>query len=66
MRDALQYLNEKAQAQEDQRRAEFQRERIRELLDLAQIGKQLLDALVKDAKVDGTPLMKVLLGGNEK
>ncbi len=66
MRDALQYVDEKARAQEDQQRAEFQRERIRELLDLAQIGKQLLDALVKDAKVDGTPLMKVLLGGNEK
>jgi len=33
---------------------------------LAQIGRQLLDTLVKDAKVDGTPLMEVLLGGNEK
>jgi len=66
MRDALQYVNEKVRAKEDQQRAKFQRERIRELLDLAQIGKQLLDALVKDAKVDGTPLMKVLLGGNDK
>ncbi|MDH3625186.1 MAG: hypothetical protein OES69_09465 [Myxococcales bacterium] len=66
MRDALQYVNDKAEAQKDESRAEFQRERIRELLDLAQIGKQLLDALVRDAKVDGTPLMKVLLGGNEK
>jgi len=66
MRDALQHVNEKALASADRSRAEFQRERIRELLDLAQIGKQLLDALVKDAKVDGTPLMKVLLGGSEK
>lgn len=66
MRDAVQYANDKAQAPENQQRAEFQKERIRELLDLAQIGKQLLDALIKDAKVDGTPLLKILLGGNDK
>lgn len=66
MRDALQFVNERAETEKDRSRAEFQRQRIRELLDLAQIGKQLLDALVKNAKVDGTPLMKVLLGGNEK
>ncbi|MEM8607207.1 MAG: hypothetical protein AAGF92_08880 [Myxococcota bacterium] len=66
MRDALQYVGDKAEDAETKARADFQRERIRELLDLAQIGKQLLDALVKDAKVDGTPLMKVLLGGNER
>ncbi|MEM7434548.1 MAG: hypothetical protein AAF436_05300 [Myxococcota bacterium] len=66
MRDALQYVGDKREAPEARSRADFQRERIRELLDLAQIGKQLLDALVKDAKVDGTPLMKVLLGGNDR
>ena len=66
MRDAIQHVNDRALDASERPRAEFQRERIRELLDLAQIGKQLLDALVKDAKVDGTPLLKVLLGGNNK
>ncbi|MEM7137323.1 MAG: hypothetical protein AAF500_12125 [Myxococcota bacterium] len=66
MRDALRYVGDKREIAEARSRADFQRERIRELLDLAQIGKQLLDALVKDAKVDGTPLMKVLLGGNDR
>ena len=66
MRDAMQIVDAKARAPEDRARAEFQRHRIRELLDLAQIGKQLLDALVRDAKVDGTPLMKVLLGADDR
>jgi hypothetical protein len=35
-------------------------------LDLARLGKQLLDALIKDAKVDGSPLMSVLLGQSDK
>lgn len=39
---------------------------MRELLDLARFGKQLLDTLIKDAKVDGSPLMNVLLGGSGK
>jgi len=66
MRDALAHVEQRARTADTTARAEFQRERIRELLDLAQIGRQLLDALVKDAKVDGTPLMKVLLGGHDK
>ena len=65
MRDAIAHVDGRARVPADRARADFQRERIRELLDLAQIGKQLLDALVKDAKVDGTPLMKVLLGGSD-
>lgn len=66
MEDAIQFLKDKAKDPEDRGRAEFQGERIRELLDLARLGKQLLDALVKDAKVDGSPLMNVLLGGTDK
>ena len=66
MEDAVQFLKEKAKQPEDRGRAQFQEERIRELLDLARLGKQLLDALVKDAKVDGSPLMNVLLGGADK
>jgi transcription elongation GreA/GreB family factor len=66
MEDAIQFLNDKAENPEERARARFQEERIRELLELARLGKQLLDALVKDAKVDGSPLMNVLLGGSEK
>jgi len=66
MEDAIRFLNDKAKEPEDRRRAQLQEERIRELLDLARLGKQLLDALIKDAKVDGSPLMNVLLGGREK
>ncbi|MFW2390482.1 MAG: GbsR/MarR family transcriptional regulator [Polyangiales bacterium] len=66
MEDAIQFLKDKANEPEDRSRARFQQERIHELLDLARLGKQLLDALIKDAKVDGSPLMNVLLGGTEK
>jgi len=64
MEDAIRFLNDKAKEPGERARAQFQEERIRELLDLARLGKQLLDALIKDAKVDGSPLMKVLLGGS--
>lgn len=66
MEDAIRFLKDKAQEPEQRARAQFQEERIRELLDLARLGKQLLDALIRDAKVDGSPLMNVLLGGAEK
>ena len=64
MEDAIQFLKDKAKDPESKGRAQFQEERVRELLDLARFGKQLLDALIKDAKVDGSPLMSVLLGGS--
>ncbi|MBT8452623.1 MAG: ArsR family transcriptional regulator [Deltaproteobacteria bacterium] len=66
MEDAIEFLSAKAKHPDDRDRAQFQEERIRELLDLARLGKQLLDALVKDAKVDGSPLRNVLLGGSDK
>jgi DNA-binding transcriptional regulator GbsR (MarR family) len=43
-------------------RAELQRERIGHLLELAKLGKRLLDMLLSTAKVDAEPLMKFLLG----
>lgn len=43
-------------------RAELQHERISQLLDLARLGKRLLDALVSTAKVDAEPLVRFLLG----
>ena len=66
MEDAIEFLSAKAKDPDDRDRAQFQEERIRELLDLARLGKQLLDALVKDAKVDGSPLRNVLLGASDK
>ena len=43
-------------------RAELQYERITHLLELARLGKRLLDMLLSTAKVDAEPLMKFLLG----
>ena len=67
MEDAIQFLKAKKKEEPESRaRAEFQEARVRELLDLARFGKQLLDTLIKDAKVDGSPLMSVLLGTSNK
>jgi DNA-binding transcriptional regulator GbsR (MarR family) len=44
-------------------RAELQRERIGQLLELAKLGKRLLDALISTAKLDAEPLVRFLLGG---
>jgi DNA-binding transcriptional regulator GbsR (MarR family) len=43
-------------------RAELQHERISQLLELAKLGRRLLDALVSTAKVDAEPLVRFLLG----
>jgi DNA-binding transcriptional regulator GbsR (MarR family) len=43
-------------------RADLQHERISQLLELARLGKRLLDALVSTAKVDAEPLVRFLLG----
>jgi HTH-type transcriptional regulator, glycine betaine synthesis regulator len=43
-------------------RAELQRERIRQLLELAKLGQSLLDALLSTAKLDAGPLVRLLLG----
>ncbi|HET6417566.1 MAG TPA: hypothetical protein VFG22_14815 [Polyangiales bacterium] len=66
MEDAIRFVKDKAKEPQERARAQFQEARIRELLDLARLGKQLIDALIKDAKVDGSPLMSVLLGEAEK
>ncbi len=42
-------------------RAELQYDRIGQLLELARLGKRLLDGLVATAKVDAEPLMRFLL-----
>jgi len=43
-------------------RADLQHQRISQLLDLARLGKRLIDALVSTAKVDAEPLVRFLLG----
>jgi DNA-binding transcriptional regulator GbsR (MarR family) len=43
-------------------KAELQYERISQLLELARLGRRLLDALVSTAKVDAEPLVRFLLG----
>jgi DNA-binding transcriptional regulator GbsR (MarR family) len=43
-------------------RAELQYERIGQLLELARLGRRLLEGLVTTAKVDAEPLMRFLLG----
>ena len=66
MQEAIEYAQRKAAASDHRSRAEFQEQRIRELLELARLGRELLDSLVKDARVDGSALMKVLLGGSRQ
>jgi DNA-binding transcriptional regulator GbsR (MarR family) len=58
-------LLEKMRASPDPKtraRAELQHERITNLLELARLGKRLLDMLLATAKVDAEPLMRFLLG----
>jgi hypothetical protein len=42
-------------------RAELQHERIEQLLELAKLGKRLLDTLLTTAKLDAEPLVRFLL-----
>lgn len=46
----------------DRQRAELQRQRVEELLEVARLGKALLEALVATAQVDASQLAKLLLG----
>jgi HTH-type transcriptional regulator, glycine betaine synthesis regulator len=46
---------------EERERAELQRSRIAALLELARLGKQLLDALLTTAKLDAEPLSRIEL-----
>jgi DNA-binding transcriptional regulator GbsR (MarR family) len=43
-------------------RADFQARRVKALLDLARLGRTLLDALLSTAKLDAEPLARFLLG----
>ena len=63
--DALEKLDRIRRTSNDptaRARAELQHERISQLLELARLGRKLLDALVSTAKVDAEPLVRFLLG----
>jgi len=63
--DALDQLEKIRRTSSDEpvrARAELQRERISQLLDLARLGQRLLDVLVSTGKVDASPLSRFLLG----
>ncbi|MBK6690963.1 MAG: ArsR family transcriptional regulator [Myxococcales bacterium] len=47
-------------------RVALQRERIGNLLELAKLGRQLLDVLLSTARLDAEPLVKFLLGDKKK
>jgi hypothetical protein len=61
---ALTLLDERARqgSAADKRRAVVARERIGKLLELARLGRTLIDALVSTARVDAGPLVRFLLG----
>ena len=63
--DALQKLESIARTSADpatRARAELQHARITQLLELARLGRRLIDGLVSTAKVDAEPLVRFLLG----
>lgn len=65
---ALRVLEERGAPDDpdEARRITVQRERIRQLLELARLGLKLLSALLSEARVDATALARVLLGRNER
>lgn len=63
MERALATLEERTRSADpaERRRARAQRDRIQQLLELARLGRRLLEALVETARVDAKPLVKFLL-----
>ncbi len=63
MERALASLAERAKSSDpaERRRAKAQRERIQQLLELAKLGRRLIEALVETAQVDASALVKFLL-----
>lgn len=50
----------------DRTRAELQRQRVEELLEVARMGRALLEALVSTGRVDASGLAKLLLGTHKE
>lgn len=53
---ALRSLRDQSSTAQDRQRAAFQAKRIQSLLDIAKLGKTLLEGLLSNAKVDAEPL----------
>lgn len=67
--DALDFAERKRDASGDPAtlaRAHRQIARIRQLLELARLGRQLVEAFVQKGAVDASPLLSVLLGGTRE
>jgi len=64
MEEALDYVRAKAQAgtPAERARAQLQLDRIAQLLELAKLGRTLLDRLLAKGMVDASPLLEILLG----
>lgn len=64
---AIEDLEQKQKKSDDEQRSriDLQLRRIRALLELAKLGRTLLDALLATAKVDAEPLTRFLLGGGK-
>jgi DNA-binding transcriptional regulator GbsR (MarR family) len=62
--EALRFLESRGRPSDAKERAriELQTERIKALLDLAKLGRRLLDALLSTAKLDAEPLARFTLG----
>jgi DNA-binding transcriptional regulator GbsR (MarR family) len=55
---------QEARSDQERTRVELQRARVGELLEVARLGRSLVEALVSTARVDATALAKLLLGGD--
>jgi DNA-binding transcriptional regulator GbsR (MarR family) len=66
MEQALDDLSERARSSDPQvrSRAQTKQQRVRQLLEVAKLGRRLLDALVERAQVDASALVRVLLGAS--
>jgi hypothetical protein len=67
MEQALASLEEKLKSADSQvrSRAQAQQARIQRLLDLARLGRRLIEGLLETARLDALPLTKFLLGRNQ-
>ncbi len=68
LESALDLLEDQARTSDikERNRAKAQREKIRQILELARMGRTLVDALVQSARVDASPLVRVLLGSKNQ
>ena len=68
MESALSTLQEKLRSGDStvRTRAEVQKARIERLLDLARLGRGLIEGLLETARVDAAPLTKVFLRGERR